>query len=93
MPEERVRLRAPLHEPALAEHDVELVDAVEVLGLGDEHEVGVAAGADEREALQEMVGAEVLARRRGTRACPRARWAASWRRQAGSTCRNVYLTK
>ena len=40
---------------------MELVDAVEVLGLGDEHEVGVAAGADEREALEQMVGAEVLA--------------------------------
>ena len=47
--------------PACAQHDVELVDAIEVLGLGDEHDLGVAAGAHEAEGLQQMVGAEVLA--------------------------------
>ena len=40
---------------------MELVDAIEVLGLGDEHDLGVAAGAHEAEGLQQMVGAEVLA--------------------------------
>ena len=67
--EERVRLRAPLHQPALGEHDVELVDAVEVLGLGDEHQVGVAAGADEREAPAAGGRRRSPRRRRGTRAC------------------------
>ena len=61
MPEERVRDRAPGEQPALLQDDVQLVDPLEVLGLGDEQHVGVPAGADGRERLQEMVLAEVLA--------------------------------
>ena len=38
------------------------MDAIEVLGLGHEHEIGVAAGADQAERLQQMIGREVLAR-------------------------------
>jgi hypothetical protein len=60
-PEERVGLRRPLHQPALRQHDVELVDAVEVLGLHDQHQVGVTTRTDERERLQQVIGAEVLA--------------------------------
>ena len=52
----------PLHQPALRQHDVELVDAVEVLGLGEQHQLGVAARADERERLQQVPVGEVLAR-------------------------------
>src|SRR5919202_642412 len=59
--QERVGLRGPLHEAALPEDDVQLVDAIEVLGLGHEHQVGVAARADQGEALQQVVGPEVLA--------------------------------
>ena len=50
-----------MHQPALEQHDVELVDAVEVLGLGDEQQLGVAARADERERLQQVAVREVLA--------------------------------
>ena len=61
--EVRVGRRRPAHEPGLGEDDVELVDRVERGGLGEEHEVGVAARAHERERPQEVVGGEVLARR------------------------------
>ena len=40
---------------------MELVDALEVLGLGDQQQLGVAARADEREALQQVPVGEVLA--------------------------------
>ena len=50
-----------LVRPGLRQHDVELVDAIEVLGLGDEHDLGVAAGAHEAEGLQQVIGPEVLA--------------------------------
>jgi hypothetical protein len=40
---------------------VELVDAVEVLGLGDQQQLGVAARAEEREGLQQVPVGEVLA--------------------------------
>ena len=40
---------------------MELVDALEVLGLGEDHHVRVAARADQREGAQQMVLAEVLA--------------------------------
>src|SRR6266576_4694423 len=59
--QERVRLRRPLGDARLPEDHVELVDAVEVLRLGDEHDVGVAARPDEAERLQQMVGGEVPA--------------------------------
>ena len=59
--QKRVRDLRPLHQAALREHDVELVDAVEVLGLGEQHQLGVAARADEREALQHVPVGEVLA--------------------------------
>ena len=59
--QERIGLRAPLRQPGLRQDDVELVDAIEVLGLGDEHDLGVAAGAHEAEGLQQMIGREVLA--------------------------------
>ena len=39
---------------------MELVDPLEVLGLGEDHHVGVAAGADQREGAQQMILAEVL---------------------------------
>ena len=72
---------------------MELVDAIEVLGLGDQQQLGVAARADEREALQQVPVGEVLARGRelalvAARAC-----SPSSRRHAGSSFRNVYLTK
>ena len=58
-----------------------------------QHQVGVAARADEREGLQQVVGREVLAGGEELAlVAPRARSASS-RRQAGSTFRNVYLTK
>ena len=56
-----VGLRAPLHQPALGEHDVELVDALEVRGLGEQQQVAVAAGADGGEGAQQALGGEVLA--------------------------------
>ena len=56
-----VGLGAPLHQPALGEHDVELVDALEVRRLAEQHQVGVAAGADGRERAQQALGGEVLA--------------------------------
>ena len=43
---------------------MELVDAVEVLGLRDQQQLGVPARAHEREALQQMPVGEVLARGR-----------------------------
>jgi hypothetical protein len=58
-----VRDLSPLHQPALREHDVELVDPVEVLRLGEQHQLGVAARADEREALQQVAVREILASR------------------------------
>ena len=56
-----VRRLAPLHQAALREHDVELVDALEVRRLGEQHQVGVPARADERERAQQALGREVLA--------------------------------
>ena len=61
--QERVRDRAPLHQAALGQHDVELVDPLEVLGLAEDHQVGVAAGPDERERAQQVAVGEVLAGR------------------------------
>src|SRR5437016_6582699 len=52
----------PLHDPALRQHDVELVDALEVLRLRDQQQICVAARADQREGLQQMPVREVLAR-------------------------------
>ena len=72
---------------------MELVDAVEVLGLHDQHQVGVAAGADEREALEQVVGAEVLAGGEELLLVLGARSDSGRRRQAGSSLRNVYFTK
>ncbi len=45
----------------MRQHDVELVDAIEVLGLHDQHQLGVRARTYEREALQQVVGPEVVA--------------------------------
>jgi hypothetical protein len=56
-----VRDRAPLHQPALREHDVELVDALEVRRLRQQHQVAVPARADGRERPQQPLGGEVLA--------------------------------
>ena len=56
-----MRRLGPAHQPALTEHDVEVVDVREPGAGGPEHEVGVAARADEREGAQEAVGGEVLA--------------------------------
>ena len=67
-----VRRLAPVHEAALGEHHVQLVDAVEVRGLGEQHQVRVAAGADQREGPQEALGAEVLAGRDELALVPRA---------------------
>ncbi len=61
MPRNECAICRPLHQPALRQHDVELVDAVEVLGLGEQHQLGVAARADERERLQQVPVGEVLA--------------------------------
>ena len=61
MPRNECEISRPLHQPALGEHDVELVDAIEVLGLGEQHQLGVAARADQREALQQVAVGEVLA--------------------------------
>ena len=71
---------------------MELVDALEVLGLGEQHQLGVATGAHKREGLQQVPVCEVLARRHQLALvlCPRS---SSSRRQAGSSFRNVYLTK
>ena len=44
----------PLHQPALAEHDVELVDPLQVLCLGQNHQFRVAAGPYEREGAQQQ---------------------------------------
>ena len=52
---------------------MELVDAVEVLGLGDQQQLGVAARPDEREGLQEMAVGEVVARRHELELVLRAR--------------------
>ena len=60
--QERVGDLRPLHQAALREHDVELVDAVEVLCLGDQQELGVSARTHERERLEQMAVGEVLAR-------------------------------
>ena len=40
---------------------MELVDALEVRGLREQHQVGVAAGADRGERPQQALGREVLA--------------------------------
>ncbi len=40
---------------------MQLVDAVEVLRLGDEQQLGVAARADQREGLQQVALGEVFA--------------------------------
>ena len=52
-----------MHQAALGEHDVQLVDALQVGGLREQHQVGVAARAHQREGPQQAVGAEVLAGR------------------------------
>ena len=62
--EVRVGDGRPLHEPALTQHDVELVDALEVLRLREQHEVRVAARADRREGAQQVPVREVRARGR-----------------------------
>ena len=59
----------------------------------DEHQVGVAADADEREGLQQVIGGEVLAGGEELALVARALLVAGSRRQAGSTFRKVYLTK
>ena len=59
----------------------------------EQQQVGVAARADEREGLQQVVGGEVLAGGEELALVGRPRASASSRRQAGSTFRNVYLTK
>ena len=63
-PQERVGDLRPPHQAALCEHDVELVDAVEVLRLRHEQQLRVAARTHEREALQQVPVGEVLARGR-----------------------------
>jgi hypothetical protein len=50
-----------VHQAALGEDDVELVDALQVGGLREQHQVGVAARPDERERAQQPLGREVLA--------------------------------
>ena len=57
--------------PLCAEHDVELVDALEVLGLREQHQVGVARAC--RPARTRGAGGPRRSprRRRRTRACPR----------------------
>ena len=72
---------------------MELVDPLEVLGLGEQHQLGVAAGADQREALQQMSVGEVLAGGHELELVLFALARGSRRRQAGSTFRKVYLTK
>ena len=52
----------PLHQPALRQHHVKLVDALQVLRLGHQQQLGVAARAHQREGLQQMPVCEVLAR-------------------------------
>ena len=59
--EEGVGDRAPLHQAALGEDHVELVDALQVRGLREQHQVGVAARAHGRERPQQALGREVLA--------------------------------
>ena len=71
---------------------MELVDAVEVLGLGDQQQLGVAARADQREGLQQVAVGEVLAGGQELALVLRALPPLS-RRHAGSSLRNVYLTK
>ena len=71
---------------------MELVDALEVLGLGEQQQLGVAARADQREALQQVPVGEVLAGG-DELALVLLALPASRRRQAGSSFRNVYLTK
>ena len=53
----------PSHQAALAQHDVELVDVGEARGGGPQHQVGVAARADQRVCAQEAVRGEVVAGR------------------------------
>ena len=71
---------------------MELVDVGQPGAGGPEHQVGVAARADQREGAQEAIRGEVLAGGREL-ALVRSRSAAGSRRQAGSTFRNVNLTK
>ena len=51
----------PLHEAALREDHVELVDSHQVLGLREQQQVCVAASAHQREGLQQVPVSEVLA--------------------------------
>src|ERR1039458_1844540 len=60
-PQKRVRDLRPLHQPALSQHNVQLVDAIEVLRLGDQQQLRVAARTYQREGLQQMAVGEVLA--------------------------------
>ena len=72
--EVRVRDLRPLHEPALREHDVELVDAIEVLRLREQHEIGSRRAC--RRSRTRAAGGRRRSRRRRprTRACgPAAR--------------------
>ena len=55
----RVRDLRPAHQPGLVEQHVELVDRVERVGDHPQHQVGVAARADQRVRAQEMVLGEV----------------------------------
>jgi hypothetical protein len=50
-----------VHEAALGEYDVQLVDALEVRRLRKQQHVGVAPRAHEGERPQEPLGREVLA--------------------------------
>ena len=51
----------PSHQPALPQHDVELVDVGKPRRGGPQHEVGVTARADQRVCAQETVRGEVVA--------------------------------
>ena len=46
--------------PLCGEHDVKLVDPLEVLRLAEQHQVGVPAGSDKREGPQQVAVGEVF---------------------------------
>jgi hypothetical protein len=66
-----VRRRAPGHQPALGQDDVELVDPLQVRRLREEQQVGVPARADQGECAQQTLRREVLARRHHLALVPR----------------------
>ena len=68
------------------------MDPLEVLGLAEQHQVGVAARADQREGAQQVASAKSSQAAMNSR-LSLAPASSSSRRQAGSTFRNVYLTK